>query len=393
MTTLDGESYPENVVLDTEVERPRYDNAMHLLTENGGGKAALLDYWARGNYTRRVLYLRQLGIRPLLVRVSSVDQMRWAHRRLSLIGLPVDFIYSGPLAAAVKGVMVVRLPKDHVWDAGWGYIATQWSHRGRFAAALFGTARLMPESVVEWLVEEAADDFRDGNVFVAPAPLIGLGSADGSLAPLATIVDGSTIDAGTAAATGVMELDIPFLDQMTPRAFNKFVRNHAEDLSRFRLAFGRLVSTSPENAEQFRDWISELKAEVADIQLSDRFSRLRRNLSAAGGALGAFTACAGAVGATPVSLSMVGAGAAGAALIDLWKQAVDRRQARAESRLSLLWSLGLQRPSHVRRARRVPRVPANSSVSRAEIQPPLSHHWLCPPRHGIRFARVRKHTP
>lgn len=377
------------VLLDAEVQRPLYDNAINLM-RGSKGRAGLFDFWARGNYTRRLLHLRQHNVHPLLVRVSSADEMRWAHRRLSLVGPPIDFVYVGPLAGPTRCVHVLSLPHEHLWDAGWGYIATQWKAKGKYAAMLVGTARLMPEQVVEWLTIEAEDDFRDGNIFVAPSELIGIDSAAAdALAPVAAIAGGATLEPQIAPAIAALELDIPFLDKLSSRAYKRFVRDHESELVRFRHAFGRLVSETARDEEQLRDWIDEVTAEVADMTLSDKFSRLRREIVSAGGGLGVLTACAGLFVATPTPILAAGAGAAGAALIDLWKQSLERRAARSSSRLSLLWNLGIQRASAVRRARRVHVSPVQPQRS-GDAQPPISHHWLCPPTNGVLFAAVKK---
>lgn len=377
------------VSLDAEVQRPLYENAINLM-RGSKGRAGLFDFWARGNYTRRLLYLRQHNVHPLLVRVSNADEMRWAHRRLSLVGAPIDFVYVGPLAGPTKCVHVLSLPHDHMWDAGWGYIATQWKAKGKYAAMLIGTARLMPEQVLDWLTIEAEGDFREGNIFVAPSELIGIdpGASD-ALAPVAAIAGGATLEPQFAPAIAALELDIPFLDKLSPRAYKRFVRDHESDLIRFRHAFGRLVTESARDQEQLRDWIAEVRAEVADMTLSDKFSRLRREIVSAGGVLGVLTACAGAFVAASTPILAVGAGAAGAALIDLWKQSLERRAARSSSRLSLLWNLGIQRGSLVRRARRVHVAPVPPQ-QRGDAQPPISHHWLCPPTNGVLFAGVKK---
>jgi len=390
--TSESDSYSGGrAALDDVVQRPLYENAATLLRQSDE-KAGLFDYWARGNYTRRLLHFRQAGVRPLLVPVATVDEMRWAHRRLALIGAPVDFIYTGLLTTPTKCVQVMLLPERHVWDAGWGYIATQWKVRDRYAAMLVGNARLMPEEVVAWLTIEANKEFQDGQLFVAPAELVGLDlTAADAMAPVATITGGATVEPQTASALAALELDIPFLDGMSPKRFRKFVRDHEEELSRFRVAFARLVSEASENPEQLLGWLDELKAEVADMRLSDRYGRLRRNIVLAGGTLGVVTARAGAFAAAPEIVTLAGAGAAGAALIDLWRQALEHRHGRSASRFSLLWDLGVQRPKHVRRVRRARIAPAlRPPIDPEALRPPPSHHWLCPPTNGLLFAGVRK---
>jgi hypothetical protein len=382
------ESYPDHVTLGEPVAAPLYENAVELVA-GSQGRAVLFDFWARGNYARRLLHQRQQGIHPLLVRVTSVDEMRWAHRRLALLGLPVEFIYCGGLAAPSRVVHVDYLPNGHRWDAGWGYVATQWKAHGRYCAMLMGTARLMDEPLIDWLVDEVRGDFCDGNVFVAPAELVGIdpGATDG-LDSLASVVGGATVESVVKSGTSFLELDIPFLDQLNPRAFRRFVRQHDAELARFRHAFRRLVTGQPKDGVEARDWIGELRSEVAELTLSDKYHRLRQTVLAAGGVLGIVTATANALsgGSTPVTA--VGAGAAGAALLELWKASVESRKARWASPFSVCWNLGIQRPSQVRRAAKV-RV-ATMPVLPPDLNPSYAHHWLCPPTLGVLFAAVRK---
>lgn len=64
---------------------PRYDFALDWMTATEG-RAVSLDIWARGNYTRRLIHHHQTGTVPLVVPIRSVEQMRWAYRRLGETG-------------------------------------------------------------------------------------------------------------------------------------------------------------------------------------------------------------------------------------------------------------------------------------------------------------------
>src|SRR6185295_4345535 len=101
---------------------------MRLLSRSDG-RCLLLDLWARGNYVRRLLFNRSDGIRPLLVQVSTIEEVRWSHRRLALLGLPVEFLWSGGLTPLGKVIHVGRRKGDDAWDAGWGYVFTLWKDR------------------------------------------------------------------------------------------------------------------------------------------------------------------------------------------------------------------------------------------------------------------------
>jgi len=141
--------------LSDPVEAPSYDKVLNWMLAISG-RAASFDIWARGNFTRRLIYNRQNGIQPIMVAAETVDQMRWAHRRLSLVGYPVDFIYTGRLSAPQK---ILHLhPYDGVHDSGWGYIGatgTVTSINEQRWFPITGTSRLMPEKIMDWVLNEA----------------------------------------------------------------------------------------------------------------------------------------------------------------------------------------------------------------------------------------------
>jgi len=74
------------------VESPLYGDVIDWLKVTSQGRNVVFDFWARGSYTRRLIHQRQSRIEPLTVLVSSADELRWAYRRLMLLGIPIDFI-------------------------------------------------------------------------------------------------------------------------------------------------------------------------------------------------------------------------------------------------------------------------------------------------------------
>ena len=60
------------------------------MKELKSGRAVSFDIWARGNYMKRIIDHSRRGIPPLIVPFRKVSEMRWAYRRLALIGLPVE---------------------------------------------------------------------------------------------------------------------------------------------------------------------------------------------------------------------------------------------------------------------------------------------------------------
>ena len=231
--------------LAQSVEAPLYGDLIDWLGATNQGRNVVYDFWARGGFTQRLLYQRQSRIEPLSVLVGNQNEMRWAYQRLMLLGMPVDFIYSGPLQATEKLVWVGR--KKGRWGGGWGYIATQWKDKGHYNAMLVGTARLMPDDLIDWVVDEVADEFISGNIFVAPAELIGINPQQSvqSLEALNATRNGTSIIPSVGMARALLEVDLPFIDQMSNRNYRKFVADHEPDLYLFRRAFRKLILLTP----------------------------------------------------------------------------------------------------------------------------------------------------
>lgn len=380
--------------LAQKVERPSYDSVMRLLRRSEG-RCLLLDLWARGNYVRRLLYQRSDGIRPLLVQVSTIQEVRWAHRRLALLGLPMEFLWCGDLTALGKVIHVGPREADDVWDAGWGYVFTLWKHRNQFWAAVIGQARLMPETLINWLVDEASDDFISGNVFITPADLVGINSngVSAQVGTLAGLSGGVPVLADQALAAAGLELEVPYLDNMAPAAFRKFIKNHEAELVRFRTAFKKIVTMRAGSQSDAAEWVQELKAEIAELTLSAKYHQLRRTISVLGGVLGTFTATVGvAAGSSPsmVPLVAAGAGAAGAALLALSTQATEDARSVSVHPYSILWKLGASNQKNVARATRVKIHRPHAVPSFQNVHVAMAHHWLCPPTVGISALVVKK---
>jgi hypothetical protein len=99
---------------------------------------------------------RQEGVQPFLAQIENRAQMTWAYQRLALLGLPVEFIYTGSLSPLKK---ILRLhPHGLVDIGGWGYLASlsYHKHRGKEWFPLVGNVRLMPDSVVSFLADAEA---------------------------------------------------------------------------------------------------------------------------------------------------------------------------------------------------------------------------------------------
>lgn len=269
--------------LSDSVEAPSYDKILDWML-GISGRAASFDIWARGNFTRRLIYNRQNNIQPIIVAANTVDQMRWAFRRLSLVGYPVDFVYTGRLSAPQR---ILHLhPCDGVHDSGWGFMAALGSvasinDRRWFPIA--GTSRLMPEKILDWVVNEASAPFSSGRIFVAPSELIGLPQSvePNELNGIAEVTNGVPAINDVDASAALFDLEIPFIDGMAPDDFQSFLADHQDELSEFQSAFSAVMR----GVNDVDDAKRRLAAEVGGLTRSAKHQQFRTFISKCKGSL------------------------------------------------------------------------------------------------------------
>jgi len=393
----DGEPGYENgdVVLTEEVSSPSYAACLDWMRDLPDGRAVSFDIWARGNFTRRLIYNREQGVTPLLVQASSVGQIRWAYRRLALLGVPVEFLYTGPISAPQR---VAHLyPFDSPIDCGWGYIAALGDPaliRDRRWFLVIGTSRLMPEEIPTWLVEEASGAFLRGDVFVSPSELIGMSPdrpADG-LTALSDVTGGVSISPELGPALAALDLEMPFVDGLTPADFDRLLTDFGEALEDFRAAFRELMSHYHESESAAKAAISQLRDEVEILAHSARAQRFRDFVARCRGKVRTIPTLVGVLTAVGAGLSgdpFTGAAAtltAGGILWDIWKQARALQPNLSGYRLRLFWQLGVHRARGGSKAR-LGEYPKKLPTEPEELGP---YHWLCPPSNGMLFAAVKK---
>lgn len=360
-----------------------------------GGRAVSLDFWARGNYARRLIHNKLNARRTLLVPVQYVDEIRWAYRRLALLDVPVEFLWQGSISKPQRVVHLHPADPESLWDAGWGYVAATGGEvrmRRRKWGTICGYARLIPEVVADWIVEEAPGAFSRGEVFVTPDELVGLSQADqGMVAGFEGLLEALAVHTGRSEEV-LMELQLPALDGMAPAEFERFLLDSGVELERLRVAFRRLVDASP-NAD-LEALVEEVNYEVAELTLADRFHRFRSRVTRLGGVVGA---CAAAIGAAagsaggPVGTITAAAagGAAAAGLCEAIRQAAERGLDLHRSPFYVLWELGRKKSLRLKRTRVGKHHKQRRSRAPASIDDGY-FHWLAPPSAGVGFLFVKE---
>ena len=396
MQGTDPEYHGARLEISTQVTGPSYSACLGWMREIPD-RPITLDFWARGNFIRRLLYQRLRGDQPFLVPAAHPNQMRWAFRRLALAGIPVDFVYMGPLTE--PRLVVHWQPLDIPIDSGWGYIVGAGtivrSKSDRKFWPVLGEASLMPESVLQWLVDEVPASFLAGRVFVAPAELIGI-RRDASAPNLEALGDLTTAVPASGVrdeAMAVLDLEIPWIDGMSPFDFEALLADYQDDLAEFQSSFRSLVSGYQASGPDMRAAEQRLTAAAAELRRSARAAQLRSVIVKCKGELRSFPLAMGvlaAAGAAYARDPFAGAavlGAAGKVLRDLWTQAKADARGAIRNPLRLLLRLGAAKPTFRPRAHRA-RLATVPFMSSSELKP---FHWLCPPSgHGLRFGMFKK---
>ncbi len=376
------------------VEPPQYSSVLRWM-KSLSGRAVSLDFWARGNYARRLIANKKAGVTPVIVPVANVSELRWAHRRLAILGYPVEFLWQGKLSAPQKVLHLHPGGDGDLWDAGWGYVAalgTRVKLRRDKWYPVLGYARLLPEAVASWLVDEAGDSFIAGDVFVTPAELVGVLDDQPDLAEtFAALTGGARVRSGSASEA-LLNIELPVLDRLSPKAFSRLLLEQSVELSRVRYAFRKLVES--DQPKDLSSIVAELNFETSELALADRYQGFRARVTRMGGVVSTAAAFAGAaVGAASGSLTSAVAvaslSAAAAGLCECVRTASEHKLDMRRNPLFLLWQLGSEAGGQIRESS--PKTYKYQSRSAAPITQGEDgyFHWLAPPSVGVGFLAVK----
>lgn len=351
----------------------------------------LLDFWARGNFTRRILSRRDTEKFSCIVRVSSKSEMKTAVARLALLNVDIDVVWTGSVSD--PALVIVPQEDDFEDTGGWGYTtcaADRISDRrgGCDWTPAMSWASLLPSGVTEWLATDARGLLQDGHLIVAPVEHLGLSGQPGSEAEatLQALSHGASLAQPAAGGSrrGV-QLELPYVRGLPISTIEEICQGEGDSLVLLQTAVQKLLSARPntDSIDTLGELIGEIREGVAELRLSDRSRRTRNLLATLGGSIGTFIITVGVqLGATP-SAAVLGSLGAAMATLGLWARAYDVDETMQKSPFYLLWKLGKIKTKK-RRSQRARLKKSNISCG-AEIPP---YHWLAPPTAGWRIPTV-----
>jgi hypothetical protein len=389
--------------IEEPLQKPSYDQFLKWASV-AESKSIAYDIWARGNYMRHVSLIEAKPNDTVIIPFKYIDELRCYYRRTALMGLSTHFIYTGELSSPQKS-LCLHPSDNYEIDAGRGWVGSLGSKvrtRGRDWFPVTGYSRPLPEIFVEWLTTEAADSFRQGELIISPAELVGIDRnfMDCGIEQLAQDTNSSSIFSQVSNNDILFNLEIPYIDKMDHSTFLKILEDNSDRLLRFRHALNKLVTK--EHSNQLDEVVEELKDEIAQLRLSDSGLKLRETVSKFGGIFTTFGAGIAAVGVAsgrgtissdyiaPTLAGIVGAGAINSVL-DVVKQKIERNTKRRENKYSIFWDLGIKSPSDMKRVKSPLKFKKHNQILPNISEESFDCHWLCEPG-PLGFLMVRRVT-
>lgn len=383
-----------NIDLQHTTIPPNYSTLLHWWDAWPEARPELLDFWARGNYSRRILSRNKTKRSACIVRIKQVDEMEAALKRLALLDIDVDFAWCGQTTQ--PQLVIVPQDIDYEDSGGWGYTAASGS---RFSESRdekdwcpsIGWASLLPDTVTDWLADEARPYIQSGKIMVSPVSHIGLSNVpvDVSEEQIQKISNSASIIREQAKIKSVFDLELPYLEGMSIQDIHRFCENHRDHLILFQKAIARLLQSSIEGSSDSisQELVSQIREEVAKLRLSNQNIDAQTGILTLGGSIATFTLTGGIM---LRDIKTVGAGCTAAmTTLKLWSQILNARNAMRKNPFYIIWAL--QRGKDPRN--KWHNIPFSQEFpipphQKPKVIPPF--HWLAPPTAGWRVPTCKR---
>lgn len=381
-------------VSEMNINPPNYNTLLSWWDAWPEARPPLLDFWARGNYTRRILARNKTKKPAYVIRVQHLDEMETALKRLALLEIDTDFLWCGDTSKP----SYVLIPQDIKYEdsGGWGYLTTAGTNisgkRGKKTwCPTLGYASLLPDTVTDWLATQGRSFLRAGRIMVAPIDNVGLNQMPGQASEIhfQRISNSSSIVRERAKIETLFELELPYLEGMSMQDTYKFYEDEKDKLILLQRALAKILNeTNSETPEAIRqELLSQIRESVAELRLSDKTIRARKLLGTLGASISTFLVTFGVtLGLNP---GVAAAGSVGAAMAVLaqWDKVLDAEGALKKNPFYVLWQLQKGKgPRNEWRDR--PYLQEFPSFAEQEPNEPLDYHWLTPPTAGWRIPIV-----
>lgn len=377
----------ERTAIPDIVDPPDYKTLLSWWDAWPETRTAHLDFWARGNFARRLISRSRANRAACIVRAEYLDEMEAALKRLALLDIDVDFAWIGEMSPP----QFVIVPQDVSYEdtGGWGYSACAGDSfkdcRGdREWCPSMGWAVLLPDTITDWLYEQASGFFRDGKLMVAPVSHMGLRKLPGGDAEnmMQRMSNGLSLMGEQAKIESIFSIELPFIDGMSVQDAYKFQQDHKDSLTLYQGALRKIVQNSSyDSAEQLtRELVTQINEGVAELRLSDRTLGARKLLTSLGATLGTFLVTFGIRLGVDPGVAAIGSVAAAIGSLTQMSQILESRGQMRRNPFYAIWNL--QKGKGPKNQFRQPPSFGYPFPPNRKKKTDPSFHWLYPPTPG-----------
>lgn len=374
--------------LPAVINPPDYSTLLNWWESWPEARPELLDFWGRGNYTRRLLSRKKLGRSGCIVRVNYVDEIESSLRRLALLDVDVDYAWHG----TTIGPQLTLLPQDIDYEdsGGWGYLVAAGdkfseNRSGKEWCPSIGFAALLPDTVTDWLSSNAFDYIKEGKIIVCPAINIGLEEKIGyrSEEYIQKLSDSASIIREMAKLKTLFSVELPYIEGMSIPDIYKFCQDNKDSLILFQIALSKLIKSSiiEMDESEINEIILQIKQGVAELRLSDKTNKARKLIAGLGASISTFLITVGINLGVDLGSAAIGSTGAALATLAFWYEILKANENMRKNPFYIIWKLQKGKgPKDIRREREFLK---EFELPKTEIRketPP--HHWLTPPTGG-----------
>lgn len=379
------DNYPENEQVP-DVSPPDYETLLSWWKAWPEGRPELIDFWARGNFTRRLFSTRKQVKPTWVVKVRYVDEIEAALRQLALLGGNVDFVWTGEMVPTNR--VSAPIPADYKDSGGWGYSFVADGREDKRGGSEWcrstAWASLLPTAVTDWMAEKGGEYVRDGSIFVAPSELVGIAKS-----PMAES-DKKYLEIGNSQAViedmalikALGELQLPRLNGLPIEDVKKFLEDEKDSLLLFQGALRRLLKdTDADTPESMKkESLQAIEEGIAELRLSDRTLKARKSLTVLGATITTFSVTVGLTAGLSPGLAAIGGGSGAMATLALWHQLLEAEGKLRRHPFYIAWAFQKAKSKEKEHQGKLEFKGQIGANQQTDIPP---YHWLSPPTAGI----------
>jgi hypothetical protein len=272
--------------------------------------------------------------------------MEAALKRLALLDIDIDFAWCGQTTQP----QLVMVPQDVEYEdsGGWGYLAAAGSRfsecrGGKEWCPSIGRASLLPDTVTDWLVEEARPYLQSGKIIVSPVSHIGLRRIPGDVSEeqLQKMSNSASMVGERAKIKALFDLELPYIEGMSVQDIHRFCEDHRDPLILFQSALAKLLQRSigetPDALSQ--ELVSQIREGVAELRLSDRTIAARKGLTALGASIATFLVTVGIELGVGPGAAAVGSASIAWKIMDSWAKILETQGTMRKNPFYVIWTL------------------------------------------------------